>query len=56
MQETSSRDTLAKALFGKETIEELQQQYSDEKFAAEADEVYPRVKGALEEHSSEGAR
>jgi hypothetical protein len=43
---------LVQALFGKETIEELQQQYSDEKFAAEGDEVYPRVKGALAEHSS----
>jgi hypothetical protein len=45
---------LVQALFGKETIEELQrqQQYSDEKFAAEADELYPRVKGALEKHSS----
>jgi hypothetical protein len=43
---------LVQALFGKETIEELQQQYPEEKFAAEADEVYPRVKGALAEHSS----
>ena len=43
---------LVNALFGKETIAELQRQYPEEKYAAEADEVYPRMKGALEKHSS----
>ena len=42
-------------LFGKETIEELQQQYLEEKFAAEADEVYPREKGAIAKHASDKA-
>lgn len=44
---------LVEALFGKKTIEELQQEYPEERFAAGADEVYPRQKGAIAKHSSE---
>lgn len=44
---------LIQALFGKKTIEELQQEYPEERFAAGADEVYPRQKGAIAKHSSE---
>jgi len=44
---------LVQALFGKETIEELQDEHPDEKYASEADEVYPRKKGALAKHASE---
>ncbi|MHB2036807.1 MAG: hypothetical protein ACYCPW_08725 [Nitrososphaerales archaeon] len=37
---------LLQALFGKQTIEDLKQ-YSDEKYAAEADEVYRRKRERL---------
>lgn len=43
---------LVKALFGKETIEDLEKEFPDEKFAGVGDETYPRARGALEEHSA----
>jgi len=43
---------LVKALFGKETIKDLEKEFPDEKFAGVGDETYPRARGALQDHLS----